>query len=167
MDNGYLQWCEGTRARHCCRSQIELADLQEEGSDAALFTSRRAHEEARQHGTAQHIARLSTRPQHRHSTQTGMGDKNKHNGQAEDNPRKDEEVGAEGDETTDDEGGVDTPPPQKDEEDTANEDGTFEVGVASMVFCRQGWDENDGMCVVPGRRAGRDRSPPSSPAPGR
>lgn len=67
-----------------------------------------------------------------------MGDKNKHNGEAEDNPPKDEDVGAEGDETTDDEGGVDTPPPQKEEEEDApNEDGTFEVGVAS----RQGEED--------------------------
>ncbi|MPD07025.1 hypothetical protein E2C01_102866 [Portunus trituberculatus] len=62
-----------------------------------------------------------------------MGNKNKQNGEARDTDStlpKDEDVGAEGDETTDDEGGVDTPPPQKDEEeqeDAQNEDGTFEA----------------------------------------
>ncbi|KAK8395312.1 hypothetical protein O3P69_006181 [Scylla paramamosain] len=65
-----------------------------------------------------------------------MGNKNKQNGEAGDadsTPPKDEDVGAEGDETTDDEGGVDTPPPQKDEEeqeDAQNEDGTFENAMA-------------------------------------
>lgn len=57
-----------------------------------------------------------------------MGDEqNNHNGEAE---RKDEDVGAEGDETTDDEGGVDTPPPQdRDEEDLQpDEEGNYEVG---------------------------------------
>ncbi|XP_047500566.1 M-phase phosphoprotein 8-like isoform X4 [Penaeus chinensis] len=55
-----------------------------------------------------------------------MGDEqNNHNGEAE---RKDEDVGAEGDETTDDEGGVDTPPPQdRDEEDLQpDEEGNYE-----------------------------------------
>uniref|UniRef100_A0A0P4W604 Chromo domain-containing protein n=1 Tax=Scylla olivacea TaxID=85551 RepID=A0A0P4W604_SCYOL len=74
-----------------------------------------------------------------------MGNKNKQNGEAGDadsTPPKDEDVGAEGDETTDDEGGVDTPPPQKDEEeqeDAQNEDGTFEVEQIVDMECRRRW----------------------------
>ena len=58
-----------------------------------------------------------------------MGNKNKLNGDADCDILKDEEVGAEGDLTTDDEGGVDTPPPHKEdeEEEAPIDDGTFEV----------------------------------------
>ncbi|XP_047500564.1 M-phase phosphoprotein 8-like isoform X2 [Penaeus chinensis] len=66
-----------------------------------------------------------------------MGDEqNNHNGEAE---RKDEDVGAEGDETTDDEGGVDTPPPQdRDEEDLQpDEEGNYERTQADDVKVEQ------------------------------
>ncbi|XP_042870415.1 M-phase phosphoprotein 8-like isoform X3 [Penaeus japonicus] len=66
-----------------------------------------------------------------------MGDEqNNHNGEAE---RKDEDVGAEGDETTDDEGGVDTPPPQdRDEEDLQpDEEGNYERTQADTVKVEQ------------------------------
>ncbi|XP_045613355.2 ABC transporter F family member 4-like isoform X2 [Procambarus clarkii] len=53
-----------------------------------------------------------------------MGDKGKNqNGEVSEERRKDEDVGAEGDETTDDEGGVDTPPPQDRDEDDEHPDG--------------------------------------------
>lgn len=97
------------------------------GGAAARTAGSQAHS---RHGTQAHTGPAHPRPPPPPTT-PDMGDKSKHNGEAEGNP-KDEDVGAEGDETTDDEGGVDTPPPQKEEdEDAAAEDGTFEVGVAS------------------------------------
>lgn len=71
-----------------------------------------------------------------------MGDKDKkQNGEAADNPRKDEDVGAEGDETTDDEGGVDTPPPQDREEDDdqPDEEGNYEVEQIVDMECQRRW----------------------------
>lgn len=99
----------------------------------------RALEEERKH----RFRRLSPTPsEHATHTSPAMGNKNKLNGDAESNPSKDEDVGAEGDETTDDEGGVDTPPPQKEEEEDApNEDGTFEVGVS--------WPREDIVSALP------------------
>lgn len=64
-----------------------------------------------------------------------MGDKEKkQNGEAGDNGPKEEDVGAEGDETTDDEGGVDTPPPQdrEDDDDQPDEEGNYEVHVFTL-----------------------------------